>query len=158
MATCNSLWRHVPGTLLSCLIRTIVIFNKIFNINRKCPTKLFAATKLCNTYTICPSFCSLYCSHSWPSVVAWGDKSLHTYSKPRSKHHRLEGLLWFKKPIISRKLYIVSYSRLLSSQKERYLYNKRKKKSINNQTTQYNENDENTTVKDLQRRATFRDV
>ena len=33
---------------------------------------------------------------------------------------------------------------------------KRKKKSINNQTTEYNENDENTTVKDLQRRATFK--
>ena len=33
---------------------------------------------------------------------------------------------------------------------------KRKKKSINNQTTEYNENDENTTVKDLQRRAIFK--
>ena len=32
---------------------------------------------------------------------------------------------------------------------------KRKKKSINNQTAEYNENDENTAVKDLQRRATF---
>ena len=29
---------------------------------------------------------------------------------------------------------------------------------FNNQTTEYNKNDENTTVKDLQRRATFRDV
>ena len=33
---------------------------------------------------------------------------------------------------------------------------KRKKKSINNQTAEYNENDENTAVKDLQRRATFK--
>ena len=39
----------------------------------------------------------------------------HTYSKPRNKHHRLEGLLRFKKPIISRKLYIVFQSWLLSS-------------------------------------------
>ena len=31
-----------------------------------------------------------------------------------------------------------------------------KKKSINNQTTKYNENDENTTEKDLKRRATFK--
>ena len=154
MATCNSLWRHVPGTLLSCLIRTIVIFNKIFNINRKCPTKLFAATKLCNTYTICPSFCSLYCSHSWPSVVAWGDKSLHTYSKPWNKHHRLEGLLRFKKPII-RHVHRVLEPVTIKSRRKIFVY-KRKKRSINNQTTQYNENDENTTVKDLQRRATFK--
>ena len=42
-----------------------------------------------------------------PSIIVWGDKRLHTYSKPGIKHHRLEGLLWFKKPIISRKLYIV---------------------------------------------------
>ena len=42
-----------------------------------------------------------------PSIIVWGDKSLHTYSKPGNKHHRLEGLLWFKKPILSRKLYIV---------------------------------------------------
>ena len=43
-----------------------------------------------------------------PSIVAWGDKSLHTYSKPRNKHHQLQGLLRFKKPIINHKLYIVS--------------------------------------------------
>ena len=43
-----------------------------------------------------------------PSTVAWGDKSLHTYSKPRNKHNWLEGLLEIKKPIISRKLYIMS--------------------------------------------------
>ena len=42
-----------------------------------------------------------------PSIIVWGDKSLHTYSKPGNKHHQLEGLLRFKKPIISRKLYIV---------------------------------------------------
>ena len=39
--------------------------------------------------------------------------SFHTYSKPQNKHHRLEGLLPFKKPIISRKLYIVFQSRFL---------------------------------------------
>ena len=83
MATCNSLWRHVPGALLSCLIRTIVIFNKIFNTSRKCPAKLFAATKLCNTYTICPSFCSLYCSHSWPQCCCvWRQKSPYLFKTP----------------------------------------------------------------------------
>ena len=65
IAMCNPLWRHVPGALFSSvLLRTIVIFNKI-NTNRKCSAKLFAAPKLCNTYTICPSFSSYYCSHSW---------------------------------------------------------------------------------------------
>ena len=77
------------------------------------------------------------------------------YSKFRNKHNRLEGLLQFKKLIISCKLYIMSYSLLLSSQEERCLYISTKK-SINNQTAEYNENDKNTTVKDLQRRATFR--
>ena len=69
---CNSLWRHVPGAPLSCLIWTIVIFNKILITNRKCLAKLFAAAKLCNTYTICPSFCSSYCSHSWPQGLLHG--------------------------------------------------------------------------------------
>ena len=64
-----------------------------------------------------------------PSVVACGDRSLHTYSKPRDKHHRLESLLRFKKPIISRKLYIVSWSRLLSIQEERCLYISARKKA-----------------------------
>ena len=41
---CNSLWRHVPGTLLSCLIWTIVIFNKI-NTNTKCSAKRFCYPK-----------------------------------------------------------------------------------------------------------------
>ena len=40
----------------------------------------------------------------------------HAYSKPRNKHHRLEGLLRFKKPIISRKLYIVFQSWLRAFQ------------------------------------------
>ena len=40
-----------------------------------------------------------------PSIVAWDDKNLHTYSKPWNKHHRLEGLLRFKKLNISQKLY-----------------------------------------------------
>ena len=39
--------------------------------------------------------------------------AFHTYSKPLNKHHRSEGLLRFKKPIISRKLYIVFQSRFL---------------------------------------------
>ena len=42
------------------------------------------------------------------SIVAWDDKSLYTYSKLQNKHNRLEGLLLFKKPITSLKLYIVS--------------------------------------------------
>ena len=42
-----------------------------------------------------------------PSIVARVDKSLHSYLKPRNKDHQLEGLLRFKKPIISRKLHIV---------------------------------------------------
>ena len=37
-----------------------------------------------------------------PSIVARVDKSLHTYLKPQNKYHQLEGLLRFKKPIISR--------------------------------------------------------
>ena len=41
-----------------------------------------------------------------PSIVALVDKSLHSYLKPRNKDHQ-EGLLWFKKPIISRKFHIV---------------------------------------------------
>ena len=68
-------------------------FLTIFNTNRKCPAKFFARRTV---HTV------------GPSIVAWGDKSLHTYSKPRNKHHRLEGLLRFKKLIISCKLYIVS--------------------------------------------------
>ena len=42
-----------------------------------------------------------------PSIVARVNKSLYTYLKPQNKDHQLEGLLRFKKPIISRKLYIV---------------------------------------------------
>ena len=40
-----------------------------------------------------------------PSIVAWGNKNLHTYSKLWNKDHRFEGLLRFKKPNISWKLY-----------------------------------------------------
>ena len=40
--------------------------------------------------------------------------AFHNYSKARTKHHRLEGLLRFKKPIISRKLYIAFQSLLYS--------------------------------------------
>ena len=39
--------------------------------------------------------------------------AFHSNSKPRNKNHRSEGLLRFKKPIISRKLYIVFQSRFL---------------------------------------------
>ena len=63
--------QHVPSALLSCLIRTIVIFNKI-NTNRKFSAKLFATAKLCKTYTICPSSCLSYCSHSWPQYCCIG--------------------------------------------------------------------------------------
>ena len=157
---CNSLWRHVPGAPLSCLIWTIIIFNKIFNTNRKCLAKLFAVAKLCNTYTIFPSFCSSYCSHSWLQglIVAWDmtKVSIPIQNLGTIKRHRLEGLLQFKKLIISLKLYIVCYSQLLSSQEERCFYISARKKSINNQTMEYNENDEDTTVKDLKWRATFK--
>ena len=37
----------------------------------------------------------------FPSIVAWGNKNLHTYSKLWNKDHRFEGLLRFKKPNIS---------------------------------------------------------
>ena len=89
---------------------TIVIFNKIFNTNRKCPAKLFAAAKPCNIYTICPSFCSSYCSHSWPQDCCMGhDKSLHTYSKPRNNLINITGwkVSCGSRSLLSRKLYIV---------------------------------------------------
>ena len=57
------------------------------------PTPYAPVLACCTVYTVVPS------------TVAWGDKNLHTYSKPRNKHHQLEGLLWFKKPNIRRKLY-----------------------------------------------------
>ena len=63
-----------------------------------------------------------------PSIVALVDKSPHSYLKPRNKDHQLEGLLWFKKPIISRKLHIVCWSRLLSSQDKRCLYRSARRK------------------------------
>ena len=83
IAMCNSLWRHVPSTLFSSvLLRTIVIFNKI-NTNRKCSAKLFAAPKLCNSYTICPSFSPYYCSHSWLQYCCIGrQKSPYLFETP----------------------------------------------------------------------------
>ena len=42
-----------------------------------------------------------------PSIVAWGNKNLHTYSKLWNKDHRFEGLLRFKKPNISWKLFLL---------------------------------------------------
>ena len=99
-------YSHVPGALLSCLIRTIVIFNNV-NANRKCSAKLFATAKLCDTFTS-PSSCSSYCSHSWLQYCCMGRQKSPYLFKPCNKHHRLQGLLRFKKPIISRKLYIIS--------------------------------------------------
>ena len=86
-----------------------------------------------------------------PGIVAWDmtKVSIPIQNLGTIKHHRLEGLLQFKKLIISLKLYIVCYSQLLSSQEERCFYISARKKSINNQTMEYNENDEDTTVKDL---------
>ena len=77
--------------------------------------------------------------------------------KPRNKHHWLEGLLGFKKPIISYKLCIDRVLELviIKSRRKMFVY-KHKKKSINIQTTEYNENDENTKVEDLRRRATYK--
>ena len=110
-----------------------------------------------------------------PSIVTWTDKNLHTYWKPRNKHHQLKGLLRFKKPNISRKLYsfragfyqvlwryasLHTFETVLSPAlkygvmlaEKRCLYIGRRK-STNNQTAEYNQNNENTKVKDLQRRA-----
>ena len=72
-----SVHRNGRFTVTTCdrctvVLRTIVIFNNIFNT--KCPAKLFAAAKLCNTYTICPIFCSSYCSHSWPQYSFIGQQ------------------------------------------------------------------------------------
>ena len=64
------------------------------------------ATPTCTPYA--PVFARRNVHTVNPSTVAWGDKSLHTYSKPRNKHNQLEGLLEFKKPIVSHKLYIMS--------------------------------------------------
>ena len=77
---------HCDGMCLahcsSHLIRTIIIFNKI-NTNRKSSAKLFAVTKLCNTYTICPSFSSSYYSQSWPQYCCMGrQKSPYLFKTP----------------------------------------------------------------------------
>ena len=89
-------------------------FLTIFNTNRKRPAKFFARRTV---HTV------------GPSLLHGATKSLHIYLKPRNKHHRLEGLLRFKKLTISRKLYIVSKSRLISSQEERCLYVSARKKA-----------------------------
>ena len=111
-----------------------------------------------------------------PRIVAWGNKNLHTYSKLWNKDHRFEGLLRFKKPNISWKLFsfragfyqvLWSYASLCTFEtvlspalkyslmlgENRCLYISGRKNSTNNQTAEYNENDENTTAKDLQPRA-----
>ena len=80
MAMCNSLWRHVPGALLSCLIQTTVIFNKtpIGNVQPN-----FLLPQSYETPTLCPSFCSSYCSHSWLQYCCMGrQKSLYLFKTP----------------------------------------------------------------------------
>ena len=125
------------------------------------PTPYAPVLALCTVHTVVPS------------IVAWGDKNLHTYLKPRNKHHRLEGLLRFKKPNKSRKLYsfrvgfyqvLWNYANLCTFQtvllpalkyavmlgEKRCLYISGRKKA---QITEPR-NTTKTTVKDLQHRAT----
>ena len=138
----------------SHLIRTIVIFNKI-NTNRKCSAKLFAVTKLCNTYTICPSFSSSYCSQSWPQYCCMGRPKVSIPIQNPGTN-----ITGWKVSCSSRSgLKVVSYTSCVRA--SYYQVRKKdvckiisaKKKSIKNQTVEYNEN---TTVKNLQQRATFK--
>ena len=123
------------------------------------PTPYAQVLALCTVYTVVPS------------IVTRGDKSLHTYWKPRNKLHQLEGLLWFKKLNISWKLYsfrvgfyqvlwscaslhtfetvvlpALKYAVMLAKKRCLYMGGK---KSTNNQTAEYNQNNKNTKVKDL---------
>ena len=107
---CNSLWRHVPGAPLSCLIWTIVIFNKIFNTNRKCLSQTFCCGKAMKHLHHMPQFLLIILfTQLAPGIVAWDmtKVSIPIQNLGTIKHHRLEGLLQFKKLIISLKLYIV---------------------------------------------------
>ena len=80
---CNSLWRHVPGAPLSCLIWTIVIFNKIFNTNRKCLSQTFCCGKAMKHLHHMPQFLLIILfTQLAPGIVAW-DMTKVSYS-PRS--------------------------------------------------------------------------
>ena len=69
---CNSLWRHVPGAPLSCLIWTIVIFNKIFNTNRKCLSQTFCCSKAMQHLHHMPQFLLIILfTQLAPGIVAW---------------------------------------------------------------------------------------
>ena len=69
---CNSLWRHVPGAPLSCLIWTIVIFNKIFNTNRKCLSQTFCCGKAMKHLHHMPQFLLIILfTQLAPGIVAW---------------------------------------------------------------------------------------
>ena len=173
----NLLWQHEPSKLSSWLIWTINIFNKI-NANSKCKAKLFRRCKAMQHLHHAPFLAHCTVHTVVPSIVAWDDKNLHTYSKPSNKHQRLEGLLRFKKPNISQKLYsfragfyqvlwsyvslhtfetvllpAVKYAVTLGEKRCLYISGKKKKKSANEQTKEYNGNDENRTVKELYWRA-----
>ena len=165
----------VPGAQLSCPIWRIYVFNKI-NAKRKCQAKLFATAKLCITYTTCPSSCSSYCSHSFPQYCCMGQqkspyllKALEQRSPIRRSltvqeaEYKLKVVLFqgrfLSSPLkLYKPLYFwncsVTCPKICSDvgRKQMFVY-KRKKKSTNNQTAEYNENDENTTAKDLQPRA-----
>ena len=155
MATCSSLWRHVPGTLLSCLIRTIVIFNKFLtSIGNVQPN--FCCHKAMQHLHHTPQFLLVVLFTQLAQCCCMGrQKSPYLFKTPEETSPVGRSLAvqeaYNKSYVVHRVLEPVT----IKSRRKIFVY-KRKKKSINNQTTQYNENDENTTVKDLQRRATFK--
>ena len=80
---CNSLWQHVPGAPLSCLIWTIVIFNKIFNTNRKCLSQTFCCGKAMQHLHHMPQFLLIILfTQLAPGIVAWDMTKVS--SSPRS--------------------------------------------------------------------------
>ena len=169
----NLLWQHEPSKLLSWLIWTINIFHKI-NANSKCKAKLFAAAKLCSTYTICPISRSLHCSHSCPQYCCMGRQKSPYLFKTLKQTSPVGRSLAFQEAKYKSEV-VLFQSQFLSSplklcepsyfwncsvtcckiccdvgRKKMFVYKgKKKEKSTNEQTKEYNGNDENRTVKDL---------
>ena len=102
IAMWNSLWQHAPYCPASSeqsifLTKSTPIRNVKVNFlppqSYAAPTRYAPVLAHHTVHTVVPS------------IVTWTDKNLHTYWKPWNKHHQLNGLLRFKKPTMSRKLY-----------------------------------------------------
>ena len=114
-----------------------------------------------------------------PTIVAWGDKNLDPYLFKTSEQtspvgrslvfqeaeYRSEVVLFqsrfrFSPLKLCEPLYFwncsvpaIKYAVMLGEKRCLYISRRKKEKSTNNQTAEYNKIDENTAVKDLQRRA-----